>query len=339
MSTYIKDPVGGDYSGFASDSNPSYILDGVQVTVAGRFTRVDATHYRLDAYAQYNHLIIGAGIILDTNDFVLDCRRVTINGTINEKGGDAVDENGGLGAGNGAAQVNGTNGGVGGDSAPFEAGAAAEAGVNKIGGKSGGQGGSNQAAQAGGGGGAGEDDAVAAPTFPTDEELASRTFFRDDLEGWLFNLINNIPEICLAGGGGGGAGSGRQGAGGDNFGFGGIGGGGGGAPRVIAIIAAIVDGSGTLDVRGGEGGPGAVGTNGTDESGGGGGGGGGGGAGRGWINVIARAFMFTGSILYTGGGGGAGGGKGAPGVNGIDDAVAGTNGDDGDTGYYDLWLI
>lgn len=151
-----------------------------------------------------------------------------------------------------------------------------------------GRGGAGGAGSSGGGGAAGTITSLV-------ETRGSTDITQLPVYAHIFTAAGAFVTPTLGTGGGGGGGSGVA-----------VGGGGGGAAGMVGIVAPVLRGAGTINVRGGAGAAGTA-------TGCGGGGGGGGGL----FFHIGRTYDFDGLVDVTGGiGGASGGGAGVAGSNG-----------------------
>jgi hypothetical protein len=288
----------GEDAPTCSTATESYELTSGTATIAG------GTYY-------YDDFSISRGATLrvtGTVPLVIVAETIDIAGTIDVKGADGKDSGGGSTPDGGAGVAGGGGGGGGGDCGNGRGTGGAPGGIT--GGSDGGRGGfavgtSNSGGNGGGfgpGGGGGGGGASANGSGGVNGGAGGLAFG-----------TSNLTSIFTGGGGGGGGGA--------------NGGGGGAGGGAVALFAASVDVSGTIDARGGAGGGKA---GGSCTSGGGGGGGGG------MIWIHGDDVSVTGSLLATAGTGKAAsssvnlnqaGGNGAAGrirISGLEATVSGT---------------
>ena len=108
MPIAIPHPIG--LGKFGDGSDGAYTFDGAQATVAGVFTKVSATVYRLDRSCFFESLTISSGVTLNTNGYLLCAQALGGAGAIDWTGASGVNNAGG----NAGAGATGAAGGAGG---------------------------------------------------------------------------------------------------------------------------------------------------------------------------------------------------------------------------------
>lgn len=346
---------------YGDGSDGSYTLNGTQDTVAGLFTKIDSTNYRLDKDAQFDDLTISNGVSLNTNGYVL-----RVNGELDLQGGDNIISNGGDG-GNGGNGGNATSGSAGSggsagtagtvahtggslpDSEDGKAGGAGGNGANSTGkgnpGASGSSGDSSDPTIGSNGANGGSGGRGGQGTNPSSNESyeggsygtgGTSSINNNDLFLNVLRLLRGTDDAqkdlqspAGSGSGGGGSGGNSEDSSQDRGGGGGGGGGSGAPGGRIVIYARTIKGSGNIKAKGGNGGHGGSGGSKFGYAGDGGGGGGGGGGNGGEIDLFyATGSSWTGTATAPAGSAGSGGGAGGGSVfcEGGDSGGAGTAG-------------
>jgi hypothetical protein len=332
----------GVYGGaFGDFSDGSYILNASQAAVSGLFS-VNGTTFTLLRNGNFDVLEVAAGYSLDTNNYMVHANRVTGAGKIHNNGADGGNAIGSTSIGIGApAKVAGTlstntagrNGGA-------DDGGAGVIGISKspslgVNGVTGGSGGYGYGSGTGGGAGGTAGVATAetvrlGQTIPT--VLVANT---EGIGKLFFSAIGSVSGTLLstsAGSGGGGGGAHWNSGGNGGNGKGGSGGGSGAGGGVLAIYAQKIDGTLSIEAKGGKGGNGGAGD--CDEYVGGGGGGAGGSGGVAFLVYETLGGSVT--VSVAGGDIGSGGGYGCQGLfseSGFPyHGATGSNGPAGNTG-------
>ena len=335
-SDVIPVPVAGATNMFGDGSDGTYTFDGVQGSVAGLFTKSDATNYYLLRDIFFQDLTVDAGITLRGAGYrIFVAGTATIEGTIKEDGfsagGNGANGSGGTGGAGGTLGIAGAGGFYLAPRPGIVGGAGGNSGFS---GNSGGNGtasnpalGLGNAGAAGGVGGAaganqGNGGSAGGSVLPA--LYGGIRHIMAGIQGRLFSASAVVSYTAW--GGNGGAGGGGSGGGGTGTpGGGGGGGGGGGDASGLLVAAATLTGAGSIHVNGSAGGNGGNGAGNTGTAGGGGGGGGGNGGNGGWLTIV-----FNNDDGWTGTKTANAGAAGAGGTGGV--STAGTNGNAGSNG-------